>query len=514
MKRLLPLCFFSLVLIASGSADAMPDFSQITRALCQQLSHPEAPLVDSPECGGKKRLFGGSLTIAYKGRIIYEVATGAADVDGSEMVHRGSLFRVASLHKPITAIGIMRLVQDGRLDLNAPVFGNRVLHGVNGIISAEEIVRDIKPGAGVLTITVDHLLRQASGWPETSSYAPFALRKARDQAHPYGIAGRFETQNRADLDTLVRYMANLSPTEPPGEKYNYNNMNYVVLNKVIEVASGLSYEEYFRQYIFEPLGIRSIKPAKTFLADRYSNEVQYIWPSFTEPSNLHEQYCTGEKVPSQYGLFRLEGNWIASPRGLISLFDAIDLNIQERTILDERTIEMMFSVERISRHNVARGWSNVDRSNANRGDWSFTGGNAGTAARFMKTRDGFKIAYLRNASPNVAEQSQSHSDKGNPKAREAFDVQWNPRWLTETALREVRKISKRELENVIPASPPATTSEWKDSSLSIADIQAGCQAKAIEPCSELYCSSDPATGPGGFWQRASQRPSVLLCSSR
>ncbi len=471
-------------------------------------------MVDSPECGGKKRLFGGSLAIAYKGKIIYEVATGAATTDGSEVADRGSLFRVASLHKPITAIGVMRLVQDGHLDLDSPVFGNPVLHGVDGIIGEEKIVRDISPDSEILTITVDHLLRQSAGWPEASSYAPFALRKAKDLMHPRGIAGRFETQNRADLDTLVRYMANLSPVESPGKKYHYNNMNYVVLNKVIEVASGLSYEEYFRQHIFEPLGIRSIKPAKTFLADRYSNEVQYIWPSFTEPSNLHEQYCTGEKAPSQYGLFRLEGNWVATPRGLISLFDAIDLGVRERAILDDRSVDMMFSVERIGGQNVARGWSNVDRHNANRGDWSFTGGNAGTAARFVKTRDGFKIVYLRNASPSVPEQSRHNSNRESRESREAFDIQWSPRWLTETVLREVRQLSRLDLDAARPIPPPPATNEWKNSSLSIADVQAGCQAKAIDPCSGADCRNYPATAIVGDPQRVSRGPSILMCGRR
>lgn len=474
-------------------ADSL-DFDKLTAALCRQLSHPQAPLIDSPECGGRQRLFGGSLAISYKGKIIYEVATGAADVEGTQKVDRSSLFRVASLHKPITAIGVMRLVQDGELSLKDRVFGNADQHGVDGIIDDKAITRHIRRDSKVLEITVDHLLRHTSGWPKESGYAPFALRKSSEGDRPSSIAAQFGDHRHPDLETLIKYMASLEPAEEPGKVYQYNNMNYMVLNKVIEVASGLPYEEYFRRNIFAPLGNKQIKPAKTFRADKYLNEVEYIWPSLTEPSNQHEQYCTGEKVPSQYGLFRLEGTWVATPRGLISLFDAIDKGVSTPKVLDDATIDKMFDAERISGTNVARGWANVASENANAGDWSFTGGTAGTAARFVKSHDGFKIAYLRNASANVLERKAYEKNKDKPAVEEAFKEQWSPRWLTAIALQEARNQDRSALETAKAIASAPASDEWKEASLSAADLRAGCRVEE-KTCDAPECFEWPSSQP-------------------
>lgn len=467
-----PLIAATFHVTADAPNDHQLDFSQLTQALCQQLSHPEAPRVAAPVCGGKRNMFGGSLAISYKGEIIFEQAMGAATFDGSEIVDRGSLFRVASLHKPITAIGVMRLVQDGKLELEDPVFGTDDSEGPTGVIGDEEVIRYIRQGSKVLDITVDHLLKHASGWPKYSGYAPFALRQ-KWRIFPKGIAEEYADTGRPGVDTLVKFMADLEPAHAPGTYYQYNNMNYVVLNKVMEAAAGMPYDQYFKHYIFEPLNIQGIKPARTFRGDRYQNEVEYLWPSLDDPNNQREQYCTGELAPTQYGLFPLEDNWVATPRALIKLFDAIDEETSQHRVLAKQTIVTMFETERISGTTVARGWANVNSTNANAGDWSFTGGTAGTAARFVKTGDGFKIAYLRNSSPSH-EEKQRHKSSG-ASAEEAYEQQWSARWITEVALREARKQSSKALEDA-PAVPAVqSTRAWNNAPWTASQLQVGCR---------------------------------------
>lgn len=376
---------------------ATPDLSFVDARICQHLTNSNAPSVQQSDCTGSNHQWGGSFAIAKDGKIIYEKGFGAADFSGSAIVEPYHMFRNASIHKAITAIGIMRLYQDGELTLNQKVFG------ATGIINDAYFNEAISPGSAVLDITVDHLLRHSSGWASSTSYTPFDI---------YNISKNLGEVNRASLDTLIKYMVAQEPVYTPGTTYSYNNMNFLILNKVIEKVSGQSYAEYFRDNIFDPLDITEIKPAKTFYGDKYDNEVDYLWASLTESTNQYPSYCTGEDVPSQYGFFRHEGTWISSARGLIQLFLAIDKENGGQHILSSSVIDDMFTAIALDNvdttdpydtKNVARGWGDVSLTNGNEGDWAHSGGMAGSQAFFQKTDDGYMLALLQNASPNENE---------------------------------------------------------------------------------------------------------------
>lgn len=376
---------------------ATPDFSFVDARICNHLTNGDAPSVQQSSCSGSSHQWGGSMAIAKDGKIIYEQGFGAADFSGNEIVEPHHLFRNASIHKAITAVGVMRLYQDNQLALTDKVFGS------SGIISDDYFTEAIAPGSAVLDITVDHLLRHSSGWASSTSYTPFDI---------YNIAENLGEQNRATLNTLIKHMVAQEPVNTPGTAYSYNNMNFLILNKVIEKTSGKTYTDYFRDHIFDPLGITEIKPAKTFRADKYDNEVDYLWASLTEPTNQHPSYCTGDDVPSQYGFFRHEGTWISSARGLIELFLAIDKINGSQLILSTSVIDDMFSAIALDNadtqdpgdtKSVARGWGDVSLTNGNAGNWAHSGGMAGTQAYFQKTDDGYMLALLQNASPNENE---------------------------------------------------------------------------------------------------------------
>jgi CubicO group peptidase (beta-lactamase class C family) len=133
-------------------------------------------------------------------------------------------FAIGSLTKSFTATAVMQLVEDGKVELDAPL--QRYLPWFR--------VADPQASA---QITVRHLLNQTSGLPVLSG--------ARPLADFDDSPGASERQARA-LSTLVL-------PRPVGSKFEYSNMNYILLGLIVEVASGESYEAYVRNHIFAPL---------------------------------------------------------------------------------------------------------------------------------------------------------------------------------------------------------------------------------------------------------------------
>ena len=133
-------------------------------------------------------------------------------------------FIIGSLTKSFTALAVMQLVEDGKVELDAPV--ERYLPWF----------RVADPQASV-QITVRHLLNQTSGLPQLSG-----LRLLAD----------FDDSPDAS-ERQARALSTLELTRPAGSKFEYSNMNYNLLGLIIEAASGESYEDYIQNHIFAPL---------------------------------------------------------------------------------------------------------------------------------------------------------------------------------------------------------------------------------------------------------------------
>lgn len=432
-----------IFLFISSSSFAI-QFPNSEAQLCSLLSDStNAPNTSAGSgCINYSKVFGGQLVVSYRGKVVYEKAVGAARaINLSPRVSPNSLFRTASLHKAITAIGIMKLYEDGVIGLDDLAIGP------NGKINDTSITSHIVQNSGIEEITIDNLLHHASGLPHASKDYPFQV---------YDIAKQFGEQNRPSLETIVKKVASDS-TSDRGSIYYYNNMNYMLLTLLIEKVTGKSYQEYFRDEIFLPLGIQEIKPAKTFREDRYVNEVEYIWPSYNNTSNYVHSYCSARTVAPQYGNFRAEENWIASARALTQLFSAITHNTTGPKILSAQTIDEMFEIEQIedffsgSPRNVSRGFADVLLTS--NWEWSHSGGIAGTSSRIKKTTDDIMVAFLSNAElPGVSVDN-----------------------LMDTVINE----ATAQLSQ-LPSAPTVTrstsNSEWKSSSPSLGDYRAGCFA--------------------------------------
>jgi len=164
---------------------------------------------------------GLALGIVDGEQIVHLQGYGKADQTGRAVTAQ-TPFLLASVSKPLTALAVMQLVENGQVALDEPV--QRYL--------PEFQMRD---ASAAQQITVRQLLQHTSGLPLTAC------------------------DTRIDADTLEQYVAELQTVElaaPVGTQYNYCSGNYNVLGRMIEVVSGQAFADYMQQHIFEPLAMQ------------------------------------------------------------------------------------------------------------------------------------------------------------------------------------------------------------------------------------------------------------------
>ena len=196
------------------------------------------------------RIPGAVGLIAKDGEIVYHRAFGMADIDTGKTMQTDSIFRIASMTKAITSVGVMMLYEQGRFQLNDPVskylpaFANpRVVVTIddNGIVTeTREAKREIR---------IVDLLSHSSGIGY--AFTEFSLQRA------YKAAGVIDGLTASDR-TLAEGMAVLAPLPiafDPGEEFLYG-LNTDVLGYLIEVVTGKTLDAFYRDEIFTPLGMK------------------------------------------------------------------------------------------------------------------------------------------------------------------------------------------------------------------------------------------------------------------
>jgi CubicO group peptidase (beta-lactamase class C family) len=165
-----------------------------------------------------------AVAVARDGRIIWEEAFGWADRENRVPATPHTIYSLASISKPITATGLMILKERGKIDLDRPI---------NDYLGEAKLkVRVGNPAEA----TVRRVANHTSGLP--LHYQFFY------EDEPYRAPSRDET---------IRRYAN--SVTAPGEKYQYSNLGYGILDYLIERTSGKSYAEFMRAEVFQPLGL-------------------------------------------------------------------------------------------------------------------------------------------------------------------------------------------------------------------------------------------------------------------
>ena len=172
---------------------------------------------------------------ADKDKVLSCDAVGYQDLAAKTPMRADSLFWIASQSKPITATALMMLVDEGKVNVDDPV--EKYLPEFHGqMVVAEQDANHtlLKPPAH--PITVRNVLTHTSGLPPTSPVENPTL-----DALPLRVAVRSYAMNPLRFE--------------PGSKYEYSNAGINTAGRIIEVVSGLPYEEFLRQRLFAPLGM-------------------------------------------------------------------------------------------------------------------------------------------------------------------------------------------------------------------------------------------------------------------
>lgn len=221
---------------------------------------------------------GISVSIGHREKLVYSEGFGYAKKTTREPMRRNYMLRLASCSKPMTSICVMRLVTEGKIKLTDRPFSP------DGILSAKY------PSNGFEDITIQSLLE-----------------------HTSGIAQQFDpmfdspTKSMTQEKTIRYVLDNFSVSSAVGTKHSYSNFGFCVLGRVIEEASGKSYEEFLKETIADAIGRTTPRIGSTGEANRLQYETVYYSQDGTNGygNNMQRLDSCGGLIASTGDLIRL-----------------------------------------------------------------------------------------------------------------------------------------------------------------------------------------------------------------
>jgi CubicO group peptidase (beta-lactamase class C family) len=220
----------------------------------QDVQEVEAPSLDTEQIRSfletavsEGRVAGAVGLIARGGELLTFDVVGMADREAGTPMANDTLFRIASMTKPITSVAVMMLFDEGRLALDDPVSKFLPELGNTRVLKGDES-RDTV--AAQREITIRHLLTHTSG----ITYEFIAEEPLATMYREKGVSnGLIETEGT--IADLVTKLGALPVLHQPGEKWSYGQSTDV-LGRLVEVVSGQSLDVFFRDRIFVPLGMK------------------------------------------------------------------------------------------------------------------------------------------------------------------------------------------------------------------------------------------------------------------
>ena len=326
------------------------------------------------------RLAGATVAVVKDEKLVYAKGFGYADKEKKEAVEPYHLFRIGSVSKLITAMAVLKLVDDGKISLDDYVFGEK------GLLKGKKY-SGIK-NRNFNRIKVKHLLNHTSGWSLITygdpMFIPHKIHKMDDVSYP------------VEFDDVIKFVITRHLPYTPGTHFNYSNFGYTLLGRVIEEVTGDDYEDWVKSAILEPNDIRNMGIAGSFEKDRAKNEVKYYDNS---PDNEQLSFDgSGKKVYKPYGADDIEmlgpaGGWMATSVDLMRVLVLVDgYSKRYKDILSEATIQQM--TKGVGGVRRPLGWRDV------RGEhWWRTGTLSGTSALLTRDSNGMSWVVVSNTTP-------------------------------------------------------------------------------------------------------------------
>lgn len=186
--------------------------------------------------------------VARAGGVVHLRGYGMADAEAERAMSPDTLFRLASMTKPVTSVAALMLIEEGRLALEDPVARYLPAFSALRVAVADRSDVELRFEPAARPITIRDLMTQTSGIPYGFGQSG-ALWKAA------GLSGGYYLERDEPMSALVERMAALPLDAQPGERFVYGHSTDI-LGVIIEQVSGMSLDAFFRERIFVPLGMK------------------------------------------------------------------------------------------------------------------------------------------------------------------------------------------------------------------------------------------------------------------
>ena len=256
---------------------------------------------------------GGALAIAKDGRLVLAKGYGWSNLETGETVTPLTLFGLASLSKPITALAILLLMEQGKLGLDEPAFA---------------YIKHIQPRRGarvdprLAKITVRQLLNHSGGWNRAVS------------GDPIGWTPQMSKVLGATPPLAPEHFISFMMGEPldfePGSQSQYSNVGYIILGQIVEKVSGQSYEEFAKKHVLDAVGAK--RSGMNYMTKYLEGESR--------------RYLAGSGTmlpPLQLPMVRAAAGWSASPVDMVRLLTALD-GSRGKPLLQEKSLKELLAV--------------------------------------------------------------------------------------------------------------------------------------------------------------------------
>ena len=261
----------------------------------------------------RKRVFNGNVLVAQQGKIIFQEAYGYKDIRTKEPLELNSVFQLGSVSKQFTAVAILQLYEQQKLDL-------------------QDTVQRFFPDFPYKNITIHELLCHRSG---LMNYIYYCDAQPIDKSLPLSNMG------------VIQCLTDSCPPAyySPNSRFNYSNTGYLVLAAIVEKITGLHFRDYIKKYIFQPLGMKD--------SYVYDHNAPYKSPMLVKGY----EYGRVEANPDF-----LDG--VVGDKGVYStLFDLYlwDQGLYKEVIISKSTLDLAFQPHGKSKRakkNYGYGWRN------------------------------------------------------------------------------------------------------------------------------------------------------------
>jgi CubicO group peptidase (beta-lactamase class C family) len=314
-----------------------PEDVGVSTARLQRIHETVARHIEAKDVSGAVTL------VARRGRIVHFEAQGLADIDSKKPMAKDSIFRLASMSKPITSVAVMMMLEEGKIHLNdrlstfIPEFKTMKVAVAKG--TADKPVQmpgfgrggpapappefDLVPAAR--EITIKDLLTHTSGLMSG------------------GVSGAEQARlvPRSPNDTLATYIPKLAQTPldfQPGTLWRYSGLyGFDVLARIVEITSGLPYDQFLQQRLFTPLGMKDTGFAPTpERTARLATVYQRTPDGALRPAPNANQLISGTYFSASGGLMSTAEDYLQFAQMLVS-----GGSLNGRSYLSPKTVELM-----------------------------------------------------------------------------------------------------------------------------------------------------------------------------